>query len=251
MSCRRLIARLDIKGQNVIKGVQMEGLRIVGEPKQFASQYYQDGADELLFIDTVASLYSRENILRVVEETASTIFIPLTVAGGVRTLENAKQLLLSGADKVALNTAAILEPRLLTEIATVFGSQCVVLSVEAQKFGSDWELLTNNGRERTGKSLGPWLETAQKNGVGEVLITSVEKDGTKSGLDTLLMKFAREHTDLPLIGSGGFTSDQDLETGFGLCQLDGIAIASALHYKNRTLSSFKENLRLCGFEIRS
>jgi cyclase len=228
----------------------MEGLRIVGNPKDLAKKYYEEGADELLFVDTVASLYNRDNILKVVEHAASNIFIPLTVAGGVRTLENAKQLLLSGADKVALNTAAISRPALLTDIANVFGSQCVVLSVEAKLFGNSWELMTNNGRERTGDLLGPWIKSAAKYGVGEIVVTSVDKDGTKNGLDLPLMNFVRECTDLPLIGCGGVSSEQDITKGFGECKLDGIGIATALHFKSISLPEMKEKLRLKGFEVR-
>ncbi len=228
----------------------MEGLRIVGKPSELAKRYYDEGADELLFVDTVASLYNRENILKVVESAANDIFIPLTVAGGVRTLENAKQLLLSGADKVALNTAAISRPALLAEIADVFGSQCVVLSIEAKMFGGDWELLTNNGRERTGKLLGPWIQAAEQNGVGEVIVTSVSHDGTKNGLEENLMKFARMHTDLPLIGSGGVGSVDDLITGFVEIELDGIAIASALHSNKLRLMESRKKLVTNMVELR-
>jgi cyclase len=250
LSSRRLIARLDIKGENVIKGIQMEGLRVIGKPSQLSSKYYLDGADELLFVDTVASLYNRENILKVVEDAANTIFIPLTVVGGVRTLENAKQLLLSGADKVGLNTAAIARPSLLTEIANVFGSQCVVLSVEAKKFKGSWELLTNNGRERTGKLLGPWLKSARSYGVGEIIVTSVDNDGTKNGIDLPLMSFARQNTDLPLIGCGGVASDKDLILGFGESQLDGIAMATALHFELVSLPQIRKKISMHGFELR-
>jgi len=228
----------------------MEGLRVVGNPKELAEHYYSDGADELLFIDTVASLYRRENILKVIEEAADRIFIPLTVAGGVRSLENAKQLLLSGADKIALNTAAISRPELLPEIASVFGTQCVVLSVEAKLFGSNWELLTNNGRERTGKLLAPWLEGAERNGVGEVIVTSVDNDGTRKGLDENLMKFARMNTDLPLIGSGGIGVNEDLIRGFEEYQLDGIAIGTSLHYGDLNLLDIRKMLNSCQIDVR-
>lgn len=250
MSCRRLIARLDIKGENVIKGIQMEGMRVIGKPSHLASRYYLDGADELLFVDTVASLYNRDNILKVVEDAANNIFIPLTVVGGVRTLENAKQLLLSGADKIGLNTAALARPSLLTEIANIFGSQCVVLSVEVKKYENNWELLTNCGRERTGKLLGPWLESARSYGVGEIIVTSVDNDGTKNGLDLPLMSFAREHTDLPLIGCGGVASSVDLISGFNESQLDGIAIATALHFELFSLPQIREKISMFGIELR-
>lgn len=247
---RRLLARLDIKGENVIKGIQMEGLRIVGRSNQFATKYYEDAADELFIIDSVASLYNRESILRVIEITASSVYIPITCAGGVRTVENARQLLNHGADKIALNTAAIANPSLLTEIANIFGNQSVVLSVEAKRFGADWELMANFGRERTGILLGPWLESAEENGAGEVLVTSVDNDGTRQGLDLELMTFARTCTDLPLIGSGGIGIAEHVTEAFLKCNLDGIAIASALHYSQLTIEKVKLALIDAGLKTR-
>jgi cyclase len=248
---KRLIARLDIKGQNVIKGIQFEGLRVIGAPQQLANKYYDEGADELLLIDSVASLYQRDNILNIVEETAEEIFIPLTVGGGIRTLSDAKKLLLSGADKVAINSAAVMRPELLNEIAQIFGSQCVVLSVEAKQNGSNWEVYTNNGREPSGINVLEWVSRARTLGVGEVLITSVDRDGTKKGLDNELMKKVREVTDLPLIGCGGIGANEGVLSSFEQCQLEGIAMASALHSKKIDLMELRTFLKSSGVPVRN
>ncbi len=176
----RLIARLDIKGPNLIKGVHLEGLRVIGDPQLFAQKYYQDGADELIYIDSVASLYGRNNLVDIVKHTAQNIFIPLTVGGGVRSVEDANLLLRSGADKVAINTACMSNPSLINELANRFGSQCVVLSIEAKKTSKGhWEAYTDNGREKTGKDVLSWVLEAVERGVGEVLLTSVDQEGTK------------------------------------------------------------------------
>lgn len=251
MPLKRLIARLDVKGQNVIKGIQFEGLRVIGTPEDLAKKYYDEGADELLLIDSVASLYQRDNILQIVEETAERIFIPLTVGGGIRSLSDAKKLLLSGADKVAVNSAAVMRPELLFEIAEIFGSQCVVLSVEAKQNGFIWEVYTNNGREPSGINVLDWIGRARTLGVGEVLVTSVDRDGTKKGLDNELMKKVREVTDLPLIGCGGVGTNEDVLSSFELCQLEGIAMASALHSKKVELKELRAFLNSSGIPVRN
>ena len=248
---KRLIARLDIKGQNVIKGIQFEGLRVIGAPDDLAKKYYDEGADELLLIDSVASLYQRDNILQIVEETAEEIFIPLTVGGGIRTLSDAKKLLLSGADKVAINSAAVTRPELLIEIAEIFGSQCVVLSVEAKKKGFIWEVYTNNGREPSGINVLDWIGRARTFGVGEVLVTSVDRDGTKKGLDNELMKKVREVTDLPLIGCGGIGTNEDVLSSFESCHLEGVAMASALHSKKVEIMELRTFLDSSGIPVRN
>ncbi len=251
MPLKRLIARLDIKGQNVIKGIQFEGLRVIGAPKELAKKYYDEGADELLLIDSVASLYQRDNILQIVEETAEKIFIPLTVGGGIRTLSDAKSLLLSGADKVAINSAAVMRPELLMEIAEIFGSQCVVLSVEAKQRGLLWEVYTDNGREPSGINVLDWIGRARTLGVGEILVTSVDRDGTKKGLDIELMKKAREVTDLPLIGCGGIGTNEGVLSAFNLSQLEGVAMASALHSKKIELMELRAFLNSSGIPVRN
>ncbi|MEQ8701481.1 MAG: imidazole glycerol phosphate synthase cyclase subunit, partial [Bauldia litoralis] len=184
----RLIARLDIKGSNVIKGIHLEGLRVVGQPGPMARLYYEQGVDEIIYMDTVASLYGRNNILPVVEEAARDIFVPLTVGGGIRTIDDITAALRSGADKVAINTAAIARPDFLREAAETFGSQCITLSIEAKRRGEGrWEALTDNGRERTGVDVLAWVVEAERLGAGEVLVTSVDKEGTRRGERTVVI----------------------------------------------------------------
>ncbi len=200
----RLIPRLDIKGPNVVKGIHMEGLRVMGEPGAMARRYYQEGADEIVFMDIVASLYGRNSILSVVEEAASNIFVPLTVGGGIRTVEDIVAVLRSGADKVAINTMAIARPAFLREAAEMFGSQCIVLSVEAKETGDgSWEAFTDNGRERTGKDVLDWVGEAEDLGIGEILLTSVDREGTKKGFDLALFEQVHGRVKVPVIACGG------------------------------------------------
>jgi len=250
MSMKRLIARLDIKSQNVIKGVQMDGQRIVGDPAELASKYYEAGIDEILFLDTVASLYERENLTAIVEQVAQSIFVPLTVGGGIRTLDDARLMLRSGADKVAINSAAVSNPKLLQEVSTTFGSQCVVLSVEAKRVENDWEAFTNNGRDRTGVFVGKWIESAQEFGVGEVFITSIDRDGTKRGIDLDLKKLVRSSTDLPVIGSGGVGSVQDIYQTLHEADLDGVCVGAALHSETVNIDQIRNDLNDFGIKMR-
>ena len=178
----RLIARLDIKGQNLIKGIHLEGLRVIGSPNEHALRYYQQGADELIYMDCVASLYGRNHLGDIVRSAAKDIFVPMTVGGGIRSVEDATQILRSGADKVAINTAAVKRPVLISEISYRFGSQCMVLSIEAKEVGSGcWEVYTDNGRERTGIDVIEWVKRGVNLGAGEVLLTSVDREGTRKG----------------------------------------------------------------------
>ncbi len=166
----RLIARLDIKGPNLIKGVHLEGLRVIGSPNEFALKYYEQGADELIYMDSVASLYGRNHLGEIIKDAAKNIFIPMTVGGGIRSIEDATEILRSGADKVAINTAAVADPILITKLAQKFGSQCVVLSIEAKRKSSDsWEVLTENGRERSGLDVVEWAKQGSNYGAGEIL----------------------------------------------------------------------------------
>ena len=169
MSNIRLIPRLDIKGPNLVKGIHLEGLRVMGDPQDFALQYYRDGADELIYMDIVASLYGRNNLTDIVKRTVENVFIPLTVGGGIRSVEDAKHILRSGADKVAINTAAINNPDLIHQVSKRFGSQCMILSIEAQNVGpGKWEAYTDNGREKTGKDVLEWAQQGVKLGAGEI-----------------------------------------------------------------------------------
>lgn len=237
----RLIPRLDIKGPNLIKSVNLEGLRIVGSPNEYALLYYQQGADEIIYMDCVASLYGRNNLLDIVKATSKDIFIPITVGGGIRSVEDVKNLLRSGADKVAINTAAINNPKLIYEISQRFGSQCMVLSIEAKKIGEDsWEALTNNGREKTGKDVIEWIKKGVELGAGEVLLTSVDKEGTRKGFDIQLINKAVKEVNVPVIVSGGMGTCEDLIEAVKEGQAEAIAMADILHYKRKTIKDIRK-----------
>lgn len=241
MKTVRIIPRLDVKGSNVVKGMNLEGLRIIGDPQTLAERYYLDGADELLYMDIVASLYQRENLLDIVNKTSDNIFIPLTVGGGIRSLQNIKELLRAGADKVAINTMAIQDPKLLSEAANRFGSQCITLSIEAKKVGKNtWEAFTDNGREPTGKDVIEWAKKGIELGAGELLITSIDNEGTKKGLDCNLLKQLSK-LSVPIIASGGIGCMEDILQGFE-CKMDAVALASTLHYMQFSIADVKEYL---------
>ena len=182
MSRVRLIPRLDIKGPNLIKGVHLEGLRVLGNPRDFARRYYAAGADELIYVDVVASLYGRNSLHDIIRSAADDVFIPLTVAGGLRSVEDVRGVLLAGADKVGINTAATKRPDLVREVSETFGSQCMVLSIEAKQVGvGKWEAYTDNGRERTGLDVVEWAARGVSMGAGEILLTSVDREGDPWG----------------------------------------------------------------------
>ncbi len=247
----RIIPRLDVKGQNVVKGIHLEGLRIVGSPGDLARRYYADGADEILFMDVVASLYGRNNILDVVKGAAENVFVPLTVGGGIRTLEDIVQVLRHGADKVAINTAAIKRPSFLSEAANAFGSQCIVLSVEAKsQQGGHWEAYTDNGRERTGVDVLEWASQAEDLGVGEVYVTSVDREGTGKGFDLALMQAVRERVSVPVVASGGAGQPDDLVGLFRAGGADAACCASVLHYDRHPISALKTSLDSEGVPVR-
>jgi cyclase len=247
----RLIARLDIKAPNLVKGINFEGLRVIGNPAEHALRYYADGADELLYIDIVASLYGRNSLTDLVERTAAQIFVPLTVGGGIRSVEDIQKLLRAGADKVAINTAAVARPELLREAAHVFGSQCIVLSVEAKKTGpSTWEAYTDNGREKTGLNAVDWIRRAVDLGAGEVLLTSVDCEGARRGLDLELIEAVAPHISVPLIASGGAGSAEHISSALA-ARADAVAVASLLHYKQESVQSMKTKLQALGIEVRS
>jgi len=233
MSNIRLIARLDIKGANLIKGIHLEGLRVMGDPQVFATQYYQAGADELLYIDSVASLYQRNNLHDIVRRTVEHIFIPVTAGGGIRSVEDVRQLLRVGADKVAINTAAIHHPQLITEVSRTFGSQCMVLSIQAKQIGKEhWEAYTDGGREHSGKDVIEWAKMAEKLGAGEILLTSIDKEGTRTGFDIGLVKAVATSVSIPVIASGGMGNTEHLIDVVKLGAADAVAMASVLHYRN-------------------
>ncbi len=251
MANMRLIARLDIKGPNLIKGIHLEGLRVIGDPQARALKYYQAGADELLYMDIVASLYQRNNLTEVVRRTAENIFIPLTVGGGVRSLDDVDSLLRSGADKVAVNTAATRRPSLLREIANRFGSQCLVLSIEAKRGPGGWEAYTDNGREHTGLDVLDWARQAVGLGVGEILLTSVDQEGTRKGFDLPLVKAVATAVPVPVIASGGMGGIEHLIEVVREGKADAVAMADILHYDREDLAEIRDAGRQAGLPVRA
>ncbi|OGB20908.1 MAG: imidazole glycerol phosphate synthase subunit HisF [Burkholderiales bacterium RIFCSPLOWO2_02_FULL_57_36] len=240
MSNLRLIPRLDIKGPNLIKGIHLEGLRVVGDPQEFAIRYYQAGADELIYMDIVASLYGRNNLSDIIRRAADNVYIPITVGGGIRTVDDARHLLRSGADKVAINTAAVGRPELISEVARRFGSQAMVLSIEAKQVGKGkWEAYTDNGRERTGLDVIEWVQRGVELGAGEILLTSVDREGTRKGFDLELVKAVSGAVNVPVIASGGMGSADDLLAVAKVGGADAVAMADVLHYGRTTLGQLR------------
>ena len=240
----RIIARLDIKGEHLIKGVRLEGLRKLGNPNVFATRYYEEGIDELIYMDAVASLYGRNHLADIVQKTAENVFIPLTVGGGIRSEQDAQAILSSGADKIAINTAAIQNPSLITSLANRFGSQCVVLSIEAKRQQNGWEAYTENGRERSGISVIDWAKEAASLGAGEILLTSVDQEGTRQGFDTKLTKSVAETVDIPVIASGGGGLLEHIEDVLESTNVDAVALADFLHYQRGDIPSIKKSIGL-------
>jgi cyclase len=246
----RLIARLDIKGPNVIKGIHLEGLRVIGCPHEHAVRYYEAGVDELIYMDCVASLYGRNHLSDIISNAAKNVFVPITVGGGVRSVDDATSLLRAGADKIAINTAAIRRPELISELARRFGSQCVVLSVEAKNRGHlDWEAYFDNGRERSGLSVVQWIKKAVSLGAGEILLTSVDREGTRKGFDVDLIASLAKEVSVPLIVSGGYGKPEDLKIA-SQSGADAIAIADALHYRRCELPELRRIALDLGLNVR-
>lgn len=245
----RLVARLDIKSQCLVKGIQYEGLRKLGNPHTFAKTYYDQGIDEILYLDTVASLYGRNNLQDILLKTTEDIFIPITVGGGLRSVEDVGAVLKAGGDKAAINTAALQNPRLLGEIAHAFGSQCVVLSVQAKRHQQGWEAYYDNGREHSGKDALEWIRQAESLGVGEILVTSVDQEGRQKGMDKELIAAVRQATSLPMIAAGGVGQWEDIASAAHL-GAEAVAVGSILHYQKATVPSLKQQLLSYGVEVR-
>jgi len=227
----RIIPRLDIKGPNLVKGIHLEGLRVLGKPEDFARLYYEQGADELIYQDTVASLYQRNNLTEVVTRTAENLFIPLTVGGGVRTLNDINDVLRAGADKVSINTAAINNPFLINKASRAFGSSTIVVNIEAirQPNGS-YLAYTDNGREYTGVKVLDWAREVEERGAGEILLTSIDKEGTGNGFDMELIRMISGVVTIPIIAHGGAANVSHIVESISAAGADAVAIASMLHY---------------------
>lgn len=247
---KRIIARIDVKNEFVIKGIHLEGLRKIGNPHELAVRYYETGIDEIIFMDAVASLYGRNNLFHIIEQACRDVFVPITVGGGIRSLVDIEQALKSGADKVALNTQAVKTPQFISEAARVFGSQCIIASIEAKRLGSSWEAYVDNGREHTGIDAIQWSKHMEELGAGEILVTSVDREGTKSGFDTELVSSVCEQVTIPVIACGGAGQVTHVADLFDACQPDAVALASLLHYNLTTVDMLKSNLAGRGVSVR-
>ena len=249
---KRIIARLDIKNDRLIKGVHLEGLRVVGDPVERALDYYESGIDELILVDTVASLYQRNHLADVIHRICKKIFIPVTVGGGIRSLSDAEALFDAGADKVAINTQAVSSPELISQLSRRFGAQAVVLSVQAKLDPTDdsrWLVMTDNGREDSGRNVVDWISEAQSYGFGEILLTSIDKEGTGSGFDLDLLTSVASASTAPILISGGFAKPIDAIDAFK-SGAEAVVIAQAFHYNKCSIPDLKSSLALSNLSVR-
>jgi cyclase len=254
MLTKRIIPCLDVKDGRVVKGKSFVNLRDAGDPVELANFYYKEGADELVFLDISASTEGRDTMVEVVERISEKVFIPLTVGGGLRTIDNIRRMLLAGADKVSLNTAAVQNPEIISEGAEKFGSQCIVVAIDAKRIlGSrepHWEVYTHSGQKPTGLDALEWARKAVSLGAGEILLTSMDADGQQSGYDNELTRTISEAVSVPVIASGGAGTPQDLYNALVLGKADAVLAASILHYNNYSISDIKEYLSNKGIPVR-
>lgn len=252
MSSKRIIARLDVKGSNLIKGIHLEGLRKIGNPNVFARRYYAEGIDEIIYMDIVASLYGRNNLLNIVRQTTKDIFIPITVGGGIRSVDDVREALRAGADKVAVNTAAIKHPGLIRDISSRFGAQCMVLSIEAKRTGDrKWEAYCDNGREKTGTDVVEWAKEGCRLGAGEIFLTSVDREGTRKGFDCELVREVATGVTIPVIASGGMGGFSDFAEVVESGHADAVAVASVFHYGEITVMDLRREAISRGIKVRN
>jgi cyclase len=238
----RIIPRLDIKGPNLVKGIHLEGLRVLGKPEDFADYYYETGADELIYQDAVASLYGRNSLLDIIERTATKIFIPLTVGGGLRSVDDIRTVLRAGADKVSINTAAVQNPQLIRDAVLAFGSSTIVVSIEAIKNqDGSYEAYVDYGREKTGIDAVEWARKAVDLGAGELLVTSIDQDGTGNGYDLELTKQIAESVTVPVIALGGAGKLEHIVDAIKMGRADAVSLASMLHYEFIHQYQFQES----------
>lgn len=252
MLTKRIIPCLDVRDGKVVKGINFVGIREVGDPVELAAKYDQQGADELVFLDITATSDDRKTMVDVVERTAREIFIPFTVGGGIRTIDDIRTMLLAGADKVSLNSAALKNPQLIEEGARMFGNQCIVLAVDAKrrKDGSGWDAYLAGGRINTGKDVIDWVKEAEALGAGEILLTSMDADGTKDGFDLELTRAVRNAVNVPVIASGGCGSLEDFYDVLHDDSADAALAASLFHYDELTIQQVKDYLRGRGVHVR-
>lgn len=251
MLTKRIIPCLDVKGGNVVKGVQFNNLRFAGDPVQLAAQYSEQGADELIFLDISASRESRSTLISLVEKIADVIFIPFTVGGGIRAVDEIRALLKSGADKVSINSAAVKNPALIKESAQIFGSQCIVVAIDAKKTERGWRITTHGGSQITDIDAIAWAKQVEALGAGEILLTSMDSDGTKNGFDLSLSNAITEVVNIPVIASGGAGTIKHFIDLFNQTNVDAALAASIFHYGEIRISDLKKELREMEVPIRS
>lgn len=252
---KRIIPCLDVDGGRVVKGVQFVDIRDAGDPIEVAKRYDQQGADEITFLDITATHAERDTMVHVVEAVASQVFIPLTVGGGIRTVEDIRRMLNAGADKVGINSAAVNNPEFVREAAEKFGSQCIVVAIDAKKVSAEnetnkWEIFTHGGRKPTGIDAVEWAKKMVEYGAGEILLTSMDKDGTKSGFDLALTRAVSDAVNVPVIASGGVGKLQDLTDGIKLGHADAVLAASIFHFGEHTVEEAKQQMAAQGIEVR-
>jgi cyclase len=247
---KRVIPCLDVTAGRVVKGVNFVDLRDAGDPVEIAARYDREGADELCFLDITASSDERDILLHVIEAVASRVFIPLTVGGGVRKVEDVRRLLNAGADKVSINTAAVQRPALVAEASNIVGAQCIVVAIDAKRKGAGWEVYTHGGRRATGLDVVQWAKRMQEAGAGEILLTSMDRDGTRDGFDVDLTRGVSDAVGIPVIASGGAGSLEDLAQGVLKGKADAVLAASIFHFGEFTVREAKLHMKSRGIEVR-
>ena len=250
MLTKRIIPCLDVKAGRVVKGVKFLELRDAGDPVEIACLYDRQGADELCFLDITASYENRETILDVVARTADQVFMPLTVGGGINTIADIRRLLRAGTDKVSINTGAVNRPEFVSDAAEVFGSQCIVVAIDAKRADGHWEVFTHGGRNPTGIDACDWAERMEKYGAGEILLTSMDRDGTKAGYDLDLTRAVSDRVGIPVIASGGVGNLQDIYDGLTQGQASAALAASIFHYREYSIAECKNYLHSRGIPVR-
>jgi cyclase len=247
---KRIIPCLDVDNGRVVKGVNFVGIRDAGDPVEVARRYNQQGADEITFLDITATSDDRETLVHVVEQVASEVFIPLTVGGGIRTLEDIRRMLNAGADKVSINSAAVFRPEFVQEASDHFGSQCIVVAIDAKRVDDHWEIFTHGGRKATGIDVVEWAKKMQAFGAGEILLTSMDGDGTKKGYDLALTRAVADAVSIPVIASGGVGNLQDLADGILQGGAEAVLAASIFHFGEYTVQQAKKHMQTQGIEVR-
>lgn len=247
---KRIIPCLDVDAGRVVKGVNFVNIRDAGDPVEIAHRYDEQGADELTFLDITASSDARDTMVHVVEEVASQVFIPLTVGGGIRKLEDIRRMLNAGADKVSINTAAVFNPEFVKQATEHFGSQCIVVAIDAKQVGDTWEVFTHGGRKPTGINAVAWAQKMVEYGAGEILLTSMDRDGTRNGFDLKLTRTISEAVNVPVIASGGVGNLQHLVEGVIEGKADAVLAASIFHFGEFTVAQAKQKMAEHGVEVR-